>query len=120
MLWAPHYYLGELFYSIEQYSDAKIEFENAREIKLDREAAKYYLTEISSIESGISIPRDLEEVMIMVNNPVLLNHALIEWFENTLRNLIQEVLSNEYGEDWWWDGIPRDAKEEYGKRSKNV
>ncbi len=28
-LWAPHYYLGELFYSIGQYPAAKAEFEKA-------------------------------------------------------------------------------------------
>ena len=76
------------------------------------------MSEISRIESGISLPEDLEEVMKMVKNPILLNHVLIEWFENTLRRLIQEVLSNEYGVDWWWEGIPGDAREEYGKRSQ--
>lgn len=117
-MWAPHYYLGELFYSIEQYSDAKVEFEKALEKKPDSESTKYYLSEISRIESGISLPEDLEEVMKMVKNPILLNHVLIEWFENTLRRLIREVLSNEYGVDWWWEGIPGDAREEYGKRSQ--
>jgi hypothetical protein len=54
------------------------------------------LTEISSIESGISIPRDLEEVMKMVNNPVLLNHALIEWFENNaIMHCMGQYLSSE-------------------------
>ena len=33
------------------------------------------------------------------NNPVLLNHALIEWFENTLRELIHEVLRDAHGEE---------------------
>jgi tetratricopeptide (TPR) repeat protein len=115
-LWAPHYYLGELFYSIKQYSDAKVEFEMALEKKPDSESAKYYLTEIGRIESGISFPRDLDEVINMANNPVLLNHALIEWFENTLRELIHGVLRDAYGEEWWWEGVPSDVRKKYGER----
>jgi ribonuclease HI len=115
-LWAPHYYLGELFYSIKHYSDAKAEFEKALEKKPDSESAKYYLTEISRIVSGISFPRNLEEVMKMANNPVLLNHALIEWFENTLRELIHVVLRDAYGEEWWWEGVPSDVRKKYGER----
>ena len=50
------------------------------------------------------------------NNPVLLNHALIEWFENTLRELIQEVLRDAHGEEWWWEGVPSDVRKKYGER----
>lgn len=117
-LWAPHYYLGELFFSMEQYSDAKTEFEKALTKKEDSEPVKCYLDKIRRIESDYSFPLNLEEVMEMTSDPVLLNHALIEWFENTLRGLIQKVLEGEYKEDWWWEGIPRDAKTEYGMRSQ--
>jgi len=112
-LLAPHYYLGELFYSIGQLSDAKAEFEMALKKKPDSESAKYYLTEIGGIESGVSFPGDLNGVTNMTNNPVLLNHALIEWFENTLRELIQEVLRDAHGEEWWWEG--GDVRKKYGK-----
>jgi len=115
-LWAPHYYLGELFYSIGQLSDAKVEFEIALKKKPNSESAKYYLTEIGRIESGVSFPGDLNEVTNMTNNPVLLNHALIEWFENTLRELIQEVLRDAHGEEWWWEGVPSDVRKKYGER----
>ena len=57
----------------------------------------------------------------MTSNSLLLNHALIEWFENTLREVIKGVLSSEYGEvDWWWDGVPDDVREKYGKRSQTT
>ncbi len=35
-LWAPHYYLGELFYLRERYSEAKIEFEIALEKNIEQ------------------------------------------------------------------------------------
>ena len=72
------------------------------------------------IESRVSLPKDLEEVRKMVNNPILLNHALIEWLENALRELIQEVLSREYGEEWWWEGVPDNVREKYGIRSQTT
>lgn len=115
-LWAPHYFLGELFYLKKRFPDAKAEFEKALDKKPDSVPAKYYLTQISRIESGISFPRDLDEVKKMANNPVLLNHALIEWFENTLRELIQGVLRDAYGEEWWWEGVPSDVRKKYGER----
>lgn len=74
------------------------------------------MTEISRIESGISFPRDLDEVIKMASNSVLLNHALIEWFENTLRELIQGVFRDAYGEEWWWEGVPSDVRNKYGER----
>lgn len=54
--------------------------------------------------------------MEMTSSHVLLNHALIEWFENTLREVIQGLLSNMYGEEWWWDGVPSDVRVKYGER----
>ncbi len=118
-LWAPHYYLGSLFYLTGQYHEAKMEFEKALEKNTEpkyEQPIGYYLGEIKRIESGYSFPRNLEEVMEMTSDPVLLNHALIEWFENTLREVIQGVLSNVYGEDWWWDGVPSDVRKKYGER----
>lgn len=115
-LWAPHYYLGEVFYLGGRYSEAKAEFEEVLEKKPDSESAKYYLTEIDRIESDISFPIELDEVINMVDNPVLLNHALIEWFENTVRELIQGVLMDAYGPEWWWEGVPGDVRKKYGER----
>lgn len=120
-LWAPHYYLGSLFYLTERYPEAKIEFEKAREKNIEpkyEQPIGYFLGEIKRIESGYSFPKNLKEVMEMTSDPVLLNHALMEWFENTLRGLIQKVLEGKYKEDWWWEGIPGNAKAEYGIRSQ--
>ena len=119
-LWAPHYYLGELFYSIEQYPDAKAEFEKALERNPSSELAKYYLGEIRRIESRVSLPNDLEEVRKMVNNPILLNHALIEWLENALRELIQEVLSRKYREEWWWEGVDINTRKKCAERKQEA
>jgi ribonuclease HI len=118
-LWAPHYYLGLLFNLIKRYSEAKIEFEKSLQKNPGpryEQAIRYCLEEIKRIESGYSFPRNLEEVMKMTSDPILLNHALIEWFENTLRELIQEVLSREYREEWWWEGVPSDVRKKYGER----
>lgn len=41
---------------------------------------------------------------------------MVEWFENTLRELIQEVLSSEYGEEWWWEGVPLNIRKECVER----
>ena len=119
-LWAPHYYLGELFYSIEQYPDAKAEFEKALERNPSSELAKYYLGEIRRIESRVSLPNNLEEVRKMVNNPILLNHALIEWLENALRELIQEVLSRKYREEWWWEGVDINTRKKCAERKQEA
>ena len=102
----------------ERYSDAKAEFETALKKKEDNEPTKYYLDKIRRKESFYSFPLNLDDVMAITSDPILLNHALIEWFENTLRGLIQRVLEVEYKEDWWWEGIPGDVKTEYGKRSQ--
>lgn len=118
-LWAPHYYLGALFYLTERYSEAKIEFEKALEKNIEpkyEQPIGYFLGEIKRIESGCSFPKHLEEVMKMTSNSLLLNHALIEWFENTLREIIQGILNNEYGEEWWWEGVPSDVRKKYGER----
>jgi len=56
----------------------------------------------------------------MTSNSILLNHALIEWFENTLREMIKGVLSREYGEEWWWEGVPDNVREKYGIRSQTT
>ena len=117
-LWAPHYYLGLLFYLTERYPDAKAEFETALKEKEDNEPTKYYLDKIRRKESDYSFPLNLDDVMVITSDPVLLNHSLIEWFENTLRGLIQKVLEAEYKEEWWWEGIPGDVMVEYGKRSQ--
>ena len=119
-LWAPHYYLGELFYSIEQYPAAKVEFEIVLENTQDTEPAKYYLGEIRRFEAGNTLPKKLEEVRTMVNNPILLNHALIEWLENALRDLIQEVLSRKYGEEWWWEGVDINTRKECAERKQEA
>ena len=123
-LWAPHYYLGKLFYSTKQYDKAKTEFKEALKKNPDPEKyeqpIKYCLERIKEIESGISLPKNLEEVMKMTKYPILLNHVLIEWFENTFRRLIQKVLEEEYKEDWWWDGIPEKIREKYGGRSQKT
>ncbi len=111
-LWAPHYYLGELFYLVERYVDARAEFNNVLKKNRSSELAKYYLSELSRIESKVSFPKDLEKAMKMVNNPILLNHALVEWLENTLRELIHEVLSGKYGVEWWWEGIQLSVRKE--------
>ena len=118
-LWAPHYYLGSLFYLAERYPKAKIEFEKALDKNIEpkyEQPIMYFLGEIKRIESGYSFPRNLEEVMEMTSNFILLNHALIEWFENTLREMIKGVLSNEYGEEWWWEGVPSSVRVKYGER----
>ncbi|MDI6810181.1 MAG: reverse transcriptase-like protein [archaeon] len=120
-LWAPHYYLGRLFYLTEKYSEAKVEFEKNIEKKPDSEPAKYYLTELMKKERIFSsFPERLEEVMDITNNFVLLNHALIEWFENTLRGVVQKVLEKKYGEEWWWEGVPDSVREKYGIRSQTT
>ena len=72
------------------------------------------------IESRVSLPKDLEEVRKMVNNPILLNHALIEWLENALRELIQEVLSREYGEEWWREGVDINTRKECAERKQEA
>ena len=118
-LWAPHYYLGSLSYLTERYSEAKIEFEKALEKNIEpkyEQPIGYFLGEIKRIESGYSFPKHLEEVMKMTSNSILLNYALIEWFENTLRGIIQGILNNEYREEWWWEGVPSDVRKKYGER----
>ncbi|MEA2051308.1 MAG: HEAT repeat domain-containing protein [Euryarchaeota archaeon] len=122
-LWAPHYYLGSLFYLTERYPEAKIEFEKALEKNIEpkyEQPIMYFLGEIKRIESGYSFPKDLEGLKKMTSNSILLNHALIEWFENTLREMIKGVLSREYGEEWWWEGVPDNVREKYGIRSQTT
>jgi len=118
-LWAPHYYLSALFYLTERYSEAKIEFEEALEKNFEpkyEQPIMCCLGKLKRIESGYSFPKHLEEVMKMTSNSLLLNHALIEWFENTVRGIIQGILNNEYGEEWWWEGVPSDVRKKYGER----
>lgn len=123
-LWAPHYNLGSLYYLTARYPEAKVEFEEALEKNFKREYEEPImccLGKLKRIESGYTFPKDLEEIKKMTSNSLLLNHALIEWFENTLREVIKGVLSSEYGEvDWWWDGVPDDVREKYGKRSQTT
>ena len=82
--------------------------------------AKYYLWEIRRFGAGNTLPKKLEEVRTMVNNPILLNHALIEWLENALRDLIQEVLSRKYGEEWWWEGVDINTRKECAERKQEA
>ena len=122
-LWAPHYYLGSLFYLTGRYPKAKIEFEKTIEKNIEpkyEQPIMYFLGEIKRIESGYSFPKNLEGVKKMTSNSILLNHALIEWFENTLREMIRGVLSREYGEEWWWEGVPDKVREKYGRRSQTT
>jgi len=51
---------------------------------------------------------------------ILLNHALIEWLENALRELIQEVLSRKYGEDWWWEGVDLNTRKGCAERKQEA
>jgi len=30
--------------------------------------------------------------------------------------LIQEVLRDAHGEEWWWEGVPVDVRKKYGER----
>ena len=120
-LWAPHYHLGKLFYLTRRLSEATTDFERAIEKKPEpkyEQPIRYYLGEIKRIKSGYSFPKNLEGVKKMTSNSILLNHALIEWFENTLREMIKGVLSREYGEEWWWEGVPDNVREKYGIRSQ--
>ena len=118
-LWAPHYHLGKLFYLTRRLSEATTEFERAIEKNPEpkyEQPIRYYLGEIKRIKSGYSFPKNLEGVKKMTSNSILLNHALIEWFENTLRGIIQGILNNEYREEWWWEGVPSDVRKKYGER----
>ncbi len=56
----------------------------------------------------------------MTSNPVLSNYALIEWFENTLRVLIREVLDNAHGEEWWRKGVPLNIRKECAARNQEA
>ncbi|MCK4732997.1 MAG: reverse transcriptase-like protein [Methanophagales archaeon] len=122
-LWAPHYHLGSLFYLTGQYPKAKIEFEKALEKNIEpkyEQPIMYILGEIKRIESGYSFPKNLEGVKKMTSNSILLNHALIEWLENALRDLIQEVLSRKYGEEWWWEGVDINTRKECAERKQEA
>lgn len=114
-LFAPHLYRGRLFYDISRYhfekkkfdiaekelDIAKEEFRKTLEINPKCDIVKYHLEELDRDKRCLFFPKHLNDVKKMTENRILLNHALLEWFENTIRNLIMETLERES----MWDGI---------------
>lgn len=112
----PHYYLGKTLLKKGKLEEAEIEFKKALEIDShieNLEAVRYYLR-----KSKARFPETVEEVEKLTGNIVLLNHALVEWFEMNLREFIEKILEKRYEEKWWWEGVPSDVRKKCVSRKE--
>jgi tetratricopeptide (TPR) repeat protein len=112
----PHYYLGKTLLKREKLRGAEREFKKALELNSNLGSAKVYLNEIISRISQVEFPMTVQEVEHLTENRILMNHALMEWFETNLRKIIKAILEKEYREEWWLRGVPPKVRQKSEER----
>ena len=106
----PHYYLGKTLFKKEDLTGAKSEFKRALELYPKIEPARKYIDEINLRKSKLGFPLTVEEAEKLTENVILVNHALMEWFETNFRDFVETILEKEYGEKWWRKGVPEKVR----------
>lgn len=114
----PHYYLGKALLRQEEFTEAEREFKKALERYPNLETAKGYIDEIQLRKTKVGFPQTVEGVEKLTENIMLMNHALLEWFETNMRDLVETLLERTYGAGWWRSGVPLHVRKDCAERKE--
>jgi len=108
-LWAPKILLGELLYKVGRYKEAEVYFRGSLKKIPNNGSIKEYLAKRISKSSKIYV----------YDNEFSKEDSLY-LFENNVREFIRILLEENFRENWWREGIPKQVRAKCASRREEA